>query len=203
MHVWGIVVAAGSGVRFGGPKHEAEIAGKPLWQHARDVLLAGGCEGVVVVGDVDGGVAGGLRRQDSVAAGLAHIPPDVDAVLVHDAARPGASEALVAAVIDRLRDPNVDGVVPGLPSPTPSRSIATASLRPHCPVRRSSPCRPHRAFAPPCSGAAHLLPDDVTDDAELVERAGGVVVIVEGELNNFKLTYPADVERMRRLLELT
>ncbi len=58
----GVVVAAGRGERFGGEKHAALIGGVPMWRRARDVLLTGGVERVVVVGDVPGGVPGGERR---------------------------------------------------------------------------------------------------------------------------------------------
>jgi 2-C-methyl-D-erythritol 4-phosphate cytidylyltransferase len=198
MKVWGIVVAAGSGERFGGGKHNAEIAGKPLWQHARDVLVAGGCQGVVVVGDVPGGVAGGRRRQDSVANGLAQVPADVEVVLVHDAARPAATSGLVAAVIDRLRDPAVDGVVPAL-SVTDTIKTHDAGVVTATPPRAQLvAAQTPQGFRADVLRSAHRQPGDATDDAELVERAGGRVVIVDGETTNFKLTYREDIERMRR-----
>jgi len=197
MNVWGIVVAAGSGERFGGGKHQAEIAGKPLWQHAHDVLVAGGCHGVVVVGDVPGGVAGGVRRQDSVANGLAQVPADADVVLVHDAARPAASAELVAAVIGRLRDPAVDGVVPAIPVTDTIKVHDSGVVTATPPRAQFVAAQTPQGFRADVLRAAHGQPDDVTDDAELVERAGGTVVIVDGEPKNLKLTYRDDIERMR------
>ena len=60
--IWGIVLAAGSGLRFGGPKHQVKLAGKALWEWARDALLDSGANRVVVVGPVPGGVEGGPER---------------------------------------------------------------------------------------------------------------------------------------------
>ena len=101
--VWGIVVAGGSGLRFGGPKHSMELQGKPLWSWGRDMLVDAGVSHVVVVGPVPGGIPGGNRRRDSVAAGLAEIPDDVDYVIVHDAARPLANTARHCFSTPRIR----------------------------------------------------------------------------------------------------
>ncbi|NNC92963.1 MAG: NTP transferase domain-containing protein, partial [Acidimicrobiia bacterium] len=110
---WGIVVAGGRGDRFGGPKQLELLGGEPLWEWARRARLEGGVAGVVIVGEMAGAVAPGTRRRDSVAAGLAEVPEDVPYVLVHDAARPLATPALVERVLERLRRGDVIGVVPG------------------------------------------------------------------------------------------
>ena len=92
-----------------------DLDGKPLWSWGRDTLVDAGVSHVIVVGPVPGGVPGGNRRRDSVSAGLAEIPDDVDYVVVHDAARPLASKALVESLIDTLLTRDVDGVVPAVP----------------------------------------------------------------------------------------
>ena len=97
--VWGIVVAGGAGLRFGGPKHSMELQNRPLWSWGRDTLVEAGISHVIVVGPVPGGIPGGNRRRDSVAAGLAEIPEDVDYVVIHDAARPLVRPEDVARVV--------------------------------------------------------------------------------------------------------
>ena len=74
MSFWGIVPAAGIGRRFGARKQEVRLGDRPLWAWARDALMVAGAIDVVVVGPVPGGVAGGPRRRDSVAAGLEAVP---------------------------------------------------------------------------------------------------------------------------------
>lgn len=199
---WGIVVAAGSGSRFGSPKHSLELAGRPFWQWGRDVLLAGGAGDVVVVGDVPGGLAGGARRRDSVGIGLAAVPGRVRFVLVHDAARPLAGAALVERVIARLRRGDVDGVVPAVPvrdtvkRTDGDRVIATVDRAGLLAIQTPQGFRRDALVA-----AHNALAGDTTDDAALVERTGGVVVTVPGDPTNVKVTYPGDLTVVRALLE--
>lgn len=201
MSAWGIVVAAGTGTRFGGVKHSVELGGVELWQRARSALLDGGVEHVVVVGPVPDGVAGGRRRRDSVAAGLELVPRDVSFVLVHDAARPLASSRLTELVLDRLEAGDADGVVPALPVRdtlkavqgedvvgTRSRSELVAVQTPQG-FGRDILARAHEEFS-----------GDATDDAAMVEAIGGRVVWVEGESTNLKITYPGDLRVMEALL---
>ena len=194
MTLWGIVVAAGSGRRFGGPKHTIELGGKPLYQWAVTCLQDAGCEGVVVVGDVPGGIPGGTRRRDSVAAGLAAIPGHADYVLVHDAARPLASIKLAKAVVARLEMGDAAGVVPAVPvRDTVKRVVGDVVVET---VARSDliAVQTPQGFVVADLKAAHGADDaDATDDAALVERAGGVVVTVPGEPSNIKVTYPEDL----------
>ncbi|WP_090031064.1 IspD/TarI family cytidylyltransferase [Cellulomonas marina] len=130
-----VLTAAGSGRRLGaaGPKALVPLAGEPLVLHAARRLAASGVVVSVVVTVPPGGeapfasvlpaeldgvpvrlVAGGASRQASVAAGLAVLGPDVDVVLVHDAARALAGPGLVRAVEAEVRAGRA-AVVPGLP----------------------------------------------------------------------------------------
>ncbi|MGH9093791.1 MAG: IspD/TarI family cytidylyltransferase, partial [Acidimicrobiales bacterium] len=95
MEAWGIVVAAGSGTRFGSRKQYAELAGRPVLAWSLDQARRV-CDGVVLVlpadddragWDVDAVVGGGATRSASVRAGLAAVPPSAAAIAVHDAAR--------------------------------------------------------------------------------------------------------------------
>ena len=202
MTTWGIVVAAGAGTRFGGDKQLVEIGDRALWEWARDSLLDGGVDGVVVVGDVEGGVAGGTRRQDSVAEGLRHVPPDADVIAVHDAARPLAPARLVTRLLSALGDVELAGAIPVVPLRdtvktvhgdrvvgTPDRSSLVAVQTP-------------QVFRAEWLRRAHIeVSAEVTDDAAMVEAIGGVIGTVSGEAAAFKITYPEDLVQARAHLE--
>jgi 2-C-methyl-D-erythritol 4-phosphate cytidylyltransferase len=199
--VHGIVVAAGRGERFGGPKHTLELGGIALWERARRALVAGGVDRVVVVGDVSGGVPGGRRRRDSVAAGLAALPDGARWVLVHDAARPLADADLVARVVERLLRGDADGVVPTVPVRDTlklvegERVIETIDRSPLVAVQTP------QGFRMPVLRAAHAeVEGDASDDARIVEQWGGRVVAVAGDPLNLKITYPADLLLAEALL---
>jgi len=200
--VWGIVVAGGSGLRFGGPKHSMDLEGKPLWSWGRDTLVDAGVSHVIVVGPVPGGVPGGNRRRDSVLAGLSEIPDDVDYVVVHDAARPLASKELVESLIATLLTRDVDGVVPAVPvrdtlKEVDDKDIVSKTLpRDHC-VAAQTP----QGFAAGALRAAHAALDgSYTDDAGMIEDNGGRVVVIAGEPRNMKVTFPEDLAVVRALL---
>ena len=194
MTTWGIVVAAGKGDRFGEAKQHLEIEGRPLWQWGRDALLAGGVDGVVVVGPVPGGVPGGARRRDSVAAGLGAIPGDATAVLIHDAARPLATGTLVRRVIERLARGDVDGVVPGVPVRDTIKEVEGERVIATADRARLVAVQTPQGFTVDALRSAHRrIPGDAPDDAALVEAAGGSVVSIEGEPDNLKITYRHDL----------
>ena len=199
--IWGIVVAAGRGTRFGGPKHRMQLNGRPLWVWARDSLFAAGVSHVVLVGDVPGGVPGGNRRRDSVAAGLAEIPADVEYVIVHDATRPLASKAIVESLIESLLERDADGVVPAVPVRDTLKEIArndvvTSTIARDYLVAAQTP----QGFRADTLRVAHAASDDdASDDAVLIERIGGRVVVVPGDPRNLKVTYPEDLAVVRAL----
>lgn len=200
MEVTGIVVAAGSGTRFGGNKHLVDIGGKAAWEHARDTLSAVGCERVIVVGDVPGGIPGGIRRRDSVAIGLENIGESAELVLVHDAARPAASVALATAVLARLRRGDVEGVVPAI-AVTDTIKVVAGELVAGTPDRATLVAvQTPQGFQVEALRAAHQLDGEATDDAELIERWGGTVAVVVGEASNLKITHPHDAALIREHL---
>ena len=191
--IWGILLAAGRGTRFGRKKHDLELGDIPLWQHAHRALLDGGVDTLVVVGEIDGGVAGGTRRQDSVAVGLSQIPDRDGLVLVHDAARPLLTPDLVRNVIKRLLVGDVDGVIPAVPvRDTIKRVVGERVVET---VDRSDvvAVQTPQGFDLRTLRAAHeATVFDATDDASMVEASGGTVVFVEGDPANIKVTYPVD-----------
>src|SRR5581483_4734625 len=135
MTVWAILVAAGRGERLGleQPKAFAKLGEDPLLaEPLRRLDESGWIDAIVVVAPpgweepaillaeelgcdkVSACVAGGETRADSVRNGLAEVPADAVAVLVHDAARPLVTDAVIERVLAPLSD-GWDGVVPGLP----------------------------------------------------------------------------------------
>ncbi|MFC9331165.1 2-C-methyl-D-erythritol 4-phosphate cytidylyltransferase [Kitasatospora sp. NPDC057015] len=152
-------------------------------------------------------VAGGATRQESVRLGLAVIPAEVDVVLVHDAARPlvpvevvdavaaavrGGAQAVVPAVPLADTVKRVEPQAGGGPEPvldTPDRATLRAVQTPQG-FRREVLAEVHaKALAEEAGGG---LPP-VTDDAGLVERYGGRVVVVPGHEEAFKVTRPLDL----------
>ena len=192
--IWGILLAAGRGARFGRPKHDLELGGVPLWQHSYRALLDGGVDRLVVVGDVEGGVGGGARRQDSVMAGLAEIPDADGRVLIHDAARPLLTPSLVQAVIARLLVGDTDGVIPAVPigdtikRVTGDRVVETVERGDLVAVQTP------QGFDLRTLRAAHdAAAFDATDDASMVEAIGGSIAVVDGDPANIKVTFATDL----------
>jgi 2-C-methyl-D-erythritol 4-phosphate cytidylyltransferase len=211
--VWSIVVAGGSGQRFGRLKQFSLLAGRPVLEWA--VAACRPCSaGIVLVvpatGDADDTephgadivVPGGATRADSVRCGLAAVPSDAAVIVVHDAARPLASPDLFAAVIAAVRDGEVDGAVPGVPVSDTIKAVDTSGRVTGTPNRATLVA----VQTPQAFGAAMLrqahdgAPAGATDDAMLVEASGGTVVVVPGETGNLKITDPDDLRAAERLL---
>ncbi|HVE93545.1 MAG TPA: 2-C-methyl-D-erythritol 4-phosphate cytidylyltransferase [Acidimicrobiales bacterium] len=209
MSVWGVVVAAGSGTRFGAPKQYETLAGTRLVDHAVAAARAA-CDGVVLVvpaADVsharqlrnaaDVVVAGGAVRSASVRNGLAAVPDGVDIVVVHDAARPMAPVELFDAVVAAVRD-GADAAVPGLPIADTVKEVDGSRVVATLDRSRLVLVQTPQAFLLSALSAAHAQGGDATDDAALVERNGGKVVVVPGSEAAAKVTTPADLERLAR-----
>jgi 2-C-methyl-D-erythritol 4-phosphate cytidylyltransferase len=204
--VWAVVVAAGSGERYGAAKQYAQLDGRRVldWSLA---AARGAADGVVLVvsarhaGDpepaADVVVAGGSSRSESVRAGLDAVPDDAEIIVVHDAARPAASAALFAAVVAAVRA-GADGAIPGVAVVDTIKrvqdDVVVETLDRAALVAVQTP----QAFRASVLRSAHADGGDATDDGALVEAAGGRVVVVPGEPQNVKLTTPADLERLAR-----
>ncbi|WP_018158082.1 2-C-methyl-D-erythritol 4-phosphate cytidylyltransferase [Demetria terragena] len=216
-HVTGVVVVAGGmGTRLGAdrPKALVEAGGEALVVHAvRRAQAVRGVQQIVVVAprtqldefarllsDSAEVVAGGAERTDSVAAGLRRLRPEVEIVLVHDAARalapPELFERVAAAVAEGF-----DAVVPGVavtdtikqvgPDGEVVATLDRAALR---------AVQTPQGFAREALVRAHALGVQATDDAALVERLGGRVRVVEGDPMALKVTTPSDLAQVVRLL---
>ena len=197
MSTWAIVVAAGSGTRFGERKQYLRLSGARVLDWALREPMAW-CDGVVLVvppdvagdaePDVTTVVAGGSTRSESVRNGLAAVPADVDVVVVHDAARPvpvpGVWERVLAAV-----EAGADAAVPVVPITDSLRRVDGTAVDRAGLVSVQTP----QGFRAPALRQAHASEADATDDASLVEAAGGRVVLVEGDPANLKITTPVDL----------
>ena len=199
--IWAIVVAAGAGERFGGPKQLMPLGDRRVLDYSVDAAVAS-CDGVVVVlaagvsndrADVRS-VEGGPTRSDSVRAGLAALPTDVEIVVVHDAARPLADHTLFERVVTAVRD-GADGAVPGLPIADTVKEVRGDVVIATIPRDTLVTVQTPQAFRASVLRAAHASGANGTDDAAVVEAAGGRVVVVPGMVDNFKITAPADLER--------
>jgi 2-C-methyl-D-erythritol 4-phosphate cytidylyltransferase len=220
MGVPALIVAAGSGQRLGagGPKALVELAGRPLYAWSVDafreathidrifVAVPPGRSGQFTEPGITT-VEGGETRSHSVAKGLAAITAEGDPglVVVHDAARPLVSPALIdAAVIGLDSDPGLHALIAATPvtdtvkrlgeegvvAETLDRSQLVAVKTPQ--VFRVEILR--RALESGDLAAA-------TDDAALVEAAGGSVGVIESPSGNIKVTVPGDLELAAYFLE--
>jgi 2-C-methyl-D-erythritol 4-phosphate cytidylyltransferase len=195
--VWTIVVAGGSGARFGGPKQYEMLGDQRIIDHSVETANRS-CDGVVIVVPADdcareGGVAGGTTRSESVRAGLAMVPDDATIVCVHDAARPFATPALFAAVIAAVQQ-GADAAIPGVAVADTIKLIDDNGVVINTPRRdRVVAVQTPQAFRADVLRAAHAGAGEATDDAALVEARGGHVVVVAGDVLNRKITHPDDL----------
>jgi 2-C-methyl-D-erythritol 4-phosphate cytidylyltransferase len=208
VQVWAIVVAAGGGTRFGAAKQFIRLGNASVLDRAVGVAREAS-DGVVVVLPVDAdwhgpaGVrtaVGGATRSDSVRAGLAEIPSDTDVIVVHDAARPLASRRLFANVIDAVAN-GADAAVPGLPVVDTVKRVHDDQVVETVSRDGLVVVQTPQAFRAAALRAAHESRGVDTDDAALVEAAGGKVVVVEGERRNLKLTLVDDLELAQALID--
>jgi 2-C-methyl-D-erythritol 4-phosphate cytidylyltransferase len=206
--VWGIVVAAGAGSRFGGAKQFAQLGSGRVVDWAV-VATAGVCEGVVLVLPPDvawDGVAvaatvpGGATRAESVRAGLAAVPADALIIVVHDAARPLAPPGLFLAVIAAVAA-GADGALPGVPVTDTLKQTDGDRVVATVPRGDLVAAQTPQAFRADVLRRAHAGVADATDDAALVEAVGGKVVVVPGAQANMKLTTASDLALAAALLE--
>ena len=203
MSTWAIVVAGGSGERFGQRKQYVSLGGSRVLDWALRSAAAH-ADGVVLVVPADAAdereplatvvVAGGATRSASVRAGLDAVPPDATTIFVHDAARPvpvpEVWERVLAAVLA-----GADAAVPVVPVTDTLRSVSGGTIDRSTVVAVQTP----QGFRAEALRSAHCDAPEGTDDASLVEGAGGRVVVVDGDERNLKITAPIDLERAELL----
>lgn len=214
MRVIALLMAAGSGSRFGGPtpKQYLPLLGRPVLRHAAEALLAGGQVTALLPVVADGEqahvaalldglpalppVAGGATRAESVRAGLAALAADPpDAVLVHDAARPIVPDGTIAALLAALAE--APGAIPAQPVTDTLKRGAAGRILETVPREGLFRAQTPQAFRTAALAAAHASGDAAaTDDAALLEAAGHAVALVAGAEANIKITWPEDLVRV-------
>ena len=223
-----VIVAGGSGERFGDPrgKQFVPLCGLPIMAWSILALDRAPSVGHIVVACPRDGlgrvrddvlaqlslrcevtlVPGGATRQDSVFAGLVAAPPTYELVAIHDGARPLVEPAAVERCIAAVRaDERLAGAI------LASRETDTLKLTDSSGVIRATPDRSNywcaqtpQVFRARQVMAAHKAAvwDDFvgTDDASLVEHHGGRVRVVESSRDNMKITVPEDLALAEAIL---
>jgi 2-C-methyl-D-erythritol 4-phosphate cytidylyltransferase/2-C-methyl-D-erythritol 2,4-cyclodiphosphate synthase len=214
-----VIVAAGSGQRAGpgAAKQWRILAGKPVARWSLEALLAAGAWEVVVV--IPSGheptareafaglknwvtAPGGAQRHDSVLAGLSALTCGAkDAVLIHDAARPLLRPAMARELASAAL--KYDGALPALPMADTlkrdARDGTAVSTAPRDGLWRAQTPQAFRLEVLKAAYAAWPDGEVPTDDASVVERAGGRIHLTPGDPRLMKLTYPEDFEMAEAL----
>lgn len=221
MHVSALIAAGGRGSRFGSaqPKQFLSLGGRSILERSVDAFR--NCEViddlvVAVPPDIAaappasllaGGkpieiVAGGARRQDSVANAFARVADRADIVVIHDAARPFVSDDTIRRTVAAAAE----------------SGAAIAAIAAHDTVKRVSVERfvtatlprdeiflaqTPQAFRTAVLKEALALAGDATDEAMLAEQAGHAVRIVDGDPSNLKITTPSDLAMAERILGMS
>jgi 2-C-methyl-D-erythritol 4-phosphate cytidylyltransferase/2-C-methyl-D-erythritol 2,4-cyclodiphosphate synthase len=224
MYVSAIIAAGGRGQRLGGTslKQLLAIGGRPILERSVSAFLAHPAIDEVVVALPAGlaadppdylrraakplrVVAGGERRQDSVAAAFREVAEQADIVVVHDAARPFVSADLIGRTIAAAAESGAAAAAVQARDTVklagPARSGSNGLDRPsEGSVVRQTLAREliflaqtPQAFRRDVFQGAFALSVDATDEAALAEQAGYEVRLVQGEASNIKITTPEDV----------
>lgn len=216
-----VIAAGGAGKRAGGAKKQYQLlAGQPLLARALQPFLDHPAIGWALVAlpaedaasppswltDADPRVrvvAGGAERADSVRNALAVLPPEAHAVLVHDAARPLVSREVIDRVLAVARSGS--GAVAAIPVADTIKQVDDEGRIVATPERQHLwQAQTPQGFPTPMIVEAHRLAEEAgvtgTDDAALVERYGGTVVVVDGDPANLKVTRPTDFELAELIL---
>ena len=209
MKIGAVLLAAGSGTRFGSDKLLASLGGKPIWRHSYDTLRHHSSihEIVIVcsesnyasikdtVGEDAEVIFGGDTRTASTIAGLWKASQiECEGLLFHDAARPFVSSDTIDRVVERVKAG--EAVAAAIPSIDTIKQIEGPSLEAH--LDRSKLV----AMQTPQGGPVRMFADAFskvqqacTDDMEVLSRAGYNTGWVMGDVANFKITNPEDLSR--------
>ena len=222
MSVCVVLVAAGEGRRLGSDRPKAFVAlgGRPLlaeslerlersdWIDSIVIVAPPGWEEPtillaeeLVASKVGAVVTGGATRAESVRAGLEEVAEDAVAIIVHDAARPLVDDAVLERVLGPLAE-GWAGVVPGLPVADTVKRVAEDVVTGTVDRADLVTVQTPQAFPAETLRAAYAGDlAGATDCASLVERAGGRIRIVEGDLRLLKVTTPDDLARIESWLQ--
>jgi 2-C-methyl-D-erythritol 4-phosphate cytidylyltransferase len=208
--IWAIVVAGGSGARFGGdvPKQYLQLNGTRILDRSLAAMRAACGNQVVLVVPADRVsdpeplatvvVAGGTTRSGSVRAGLAAVPESAKWVLVHDAARPLVPTTVVESLLAALQA-GADASIPGVALSDTVKRVSGDVVVETIPRETLVAVQTPQAFVADRLRAAHAGSPDATDDAALIEQIGGRVVVVPGSVLLRKVTSADDLAVLERM----
>ncbi len=213
-----LVPAAGRGTRIGGPTAKQFIAlgGQPLLVHALRVLQASApvSEVILAVPDAEREyclrevverhgfskvttiVPGGAQRQDSVRHALVAVEDEAEIILIHDAVRPFLTVDMIERVVRRAGE--VGAAIVGVPMRDTVKEVGPDWLIKQTKDRRhlwlaQTPQAFRAGLLSEVHRKAHLEGVHATDDAQLLEHFGHPVAVVEGSMENIKITRPEDL----------
>jgi 2-C-methyl-D-erythritol 4-phosphate cytidylyltransferase/2-C-methyl-D-erythritol 2,4-cyclodiphosphate synthase len=220
VHVTAIIAAGGRGVRFGGalPKQLVPLGGIPVLQRSVDAFVRHErITDVVVALPADLAAApppyvrdaakliavvdGGTRRQDSVARAFARVPASADIVIVHDAARPLVSSALISRTLDAAVEHGA-AIAAVQATDTVKRADGRRVIVDTIPRSEIFLAQTPQAFRASVlrEALSAAVDAEATDEAAIVERRGHPVVLVDGDRRNVKITAPEDLAFAEGLL---
>lgn len=148
---------------------------------------------------------GGETRQDSVKAGLDHLPPETEIVAVHDGARPFLAKPVIDRLLARVEKGDVDGAICVIPMKDTIKYVGEDGLVKMTPnrARLFAAQTPQVFWKKPLLNAyqkAIWEEIPITDDAQMVEIFGGTIATVPGDEANIKITTPVDLLFGERIL---
>lgn len=202
-----IVVAAGSGLRFGGLKQLEMINNRRVIDISLEIAARSVDYVVcVVTPGVDFGalsadmvVDGGPSRSASVRCGLSVLPEDFDLVVVHDAARPMASPEIYREILTKLSNGS-QAVVPVLAVNDTIKRVVNSKVVSTLDRSELVYTQTPQGFRRSVLMKAHESGLEATDDAHLVEMLGVPVDVIDGEKTNFKITTKDDFDRIIQVM---
>ena len=214
MKVGAIIVAGGSGERFGRgkPKQFLKLKGKAIIDHAVDGIAASGLVDFIVAvipagfkdykrnQHIDFIASGGKTRQESVFNGLLACPASTEIVIIHDAVRPFIEAAIMRGCLAALK--TFQGVVAAVPSVdtlVEVRGSKIVGVPDRDQIFRNQTPQVFR-FKDILRAHKKLRSRSFTDDIALAIEAGFKCGIVKGSDANLKITYPADLIIAERIL---
>lgn len=219
--VYHIIVAAGSGVRYGAdcPKQFCKLNGRPLLMTTVGKMQAAGGTLILVLNSEWIGpwtdmcaaygfesprvVAGGATRWESVRNAIETVPADADVITVHDGARPAVDTDTINRVVDAVVD-GADGAIPVVAVTDSLREILPDGLSRAVDRSGFRAVQTPQAFRGQALKAAYRLPyrPGFTDDASVMEAAGFTCLkLVDGNPGNIKVTNPGDILRLEAVMD--
>lgn len=218
-HLTLVVPAAGAGSRLGEdiPKPYLTIAGKTILEHTllkfrdikqlREIIISTSGQYLDQTREIAGAVfktqtvkviRGGDERQESVMNALHSTSGLADFVAIHDAVRPFVKKSQVENCLVKLDSDDIDGVVLAVPAKDTIKEIGSDNLIERTPDRSKVwLAQTPQIFKKEVLMEAYQNAVEFgikgTDDSFLVERIGGRVLVVEGDRDNFKITFPLDL----------